>query len=380
MAKLPVRPMQVRATLVMGEDEPCWCTSGLAWGQCHKGRAEEKPENVHQASVKLRREYERGYCSHPRAPEGCDSGIIRAHTLQRNGTLNRIAKHGHVYAARTMTNGLRTGFELKPEKVGIKQASTFMGFCNKHDTEMFRPIETGDLPLDARTAFLLSFRATAYELYEKRAGLRGLQGLRPDAGRGIMDQERIVNALLPRIIQLELPVADYTAWKSQLDDAFLAEDYSRFRLLAIEFDGILPLASTCVVQPPYGLGGVEIQDMEEEHLEKVAYAITTRGDNSLFVLCWQQGGTAAQTFVDLLLAAPEADLATAAMLVALFYSENTYFDPDWWEGLSESQRAWMVEVLAVGIPDRMRLSPQDAFSPDRAEVRLDFGVRDVFQA
>lgn len=380
MPRVKLRSMTVQAKLQMGDDEPCWCTSGKPWGHCHKGRSEEKPENIHVGSARMRAEYEKGYCSHPLAPQACGSGLMRAHTLQRNGTLNRIAKDNHVYAARNMAEGLEHGRDLQLKKLGVRRASTFMGFCNKHDTEMFRPIETGLLPLDAKTAFLLSFRAAAYELFEKRAALRGLRSLKPDAGRGIMDQERIINAILPSIIALELPEADYTAWKAELDAAFLAEDYSDFRLLAIEFEGVLPLASTCVVQPPYGLGGVEIQDMEEEHLDKIAFAITARGENTVFVLCWSRAGAAAQIFADLLVATPTEQLATAVMLVALFYSENTYFAPTWWEGLDETERAWIIEVLAFGVPQRMSINAQDAFSPERAKVRLQASVREVFQA
>ncbi|MCK5910344.1 MAG: hypothetical protein KAG62_10370 [Caulobacter sp.] len=381
MPKLPIRPTEVRAKFVMGEDEPCWCTSGRRWADCHKDREKEKPENFYQGMAKLRREYERGYCSHPQAPDACaTTKIIRAHTLQRNGTLNRIAKDGHVYSAKTMAHGLATtNGEFVPQREGLKSASTFLGFCGKHDTEMFKPIETGLLPIDAKSAFLLSFRAAAYELFEKRAGLRGLKNLKPDAGKGIMEQERLVNALLPQIVALELPVADFTAWKEKLDAAFLAGDYSAFSMFAVEFEGVLPVASTCAVQPGFGIGGVPVQDLSEEHLAKIAYSITMRGDHSVFVLCWSKDEPAAQKFADLFMAVPPEHMATAAMLVALFFSENTFFSPEWWEGLTKDERAWIIEVLAVGIPSRMRLTMKEALSPDTARVRLEFAVRNILQ-
>jgi hypothetical protein len=51
--------------------------------------------------------------------------------------------------------------EVIPRKNDIRDASTFMEFCEHHDREMFRPAEVGHIFLNQEISFLLSFHAIA---------------------------------------------------------------------------------------------------------------------------------------------------------------------------------------------------------------------------
>jgi hypothetical protein len=65
----------------------------------------------------------------------------------------------------------KNGGKVIPRKMGVRTASTFFGFCSRHDTEMFRPVEYGHRGLTNENCFLLSFRALAYEVIMKRCAL-----------------------------------------------------------------------------------------------------------------------------------------------------------------------------------------------------------------
>lgn len=79
----------------------------------------------------LVREYEKSYqkpqkCMYP----GCDSqSIIYSHSLQRGGGIQIISENSHVYWP---VFDERSG-KMRIEKIGINKASTFPGFCNKHE-------------------------------------------------------------------------------------------------------------------------------------------------------------------------------------------------------------------------------------------------------
>ena len=83
----------------VGRNDPCWCGSGLKYKKCHLRRAKETPINIQELLDAFNDAFFGSeYCLHPNASlQVCDGGIIKAHTIQRNGGLNRIAKDYHVY-------------------------------------------------------------------------------------------------------------------------------------------------------------------------------------------------------------------------------------------------------------------------------------------
>lgn len=89
----------------------------------------------------------------------CSGPIVAAHSVQRNGYgLCMIAEAGHVLA---LTPD-RTG-EPKMVKIGVRNASTFTGFCGYHDTTIFAPIERSEFELEPEQVFLHLYRSFCRE-------------------------------------------------------------------------------------------------------------------------------------------------------------------------------------------------------------------------
>lgn len=109
------------------------------------------------------------YCLHPSAsPSTCGRVIARAHSVQLRGGLRRIARNGHVYrySANAFDYG-RPG-RLVNKLIGIRNASTFPGFCDLHDNATFEPIDNEVFSATAEQCFLLSYRAIARAIFTKR--------------------------------------------------------------------------------------------------------------------------------------------------------------------------------------------------------------------
>jgi len=105
---------------------------------------------------KLKNESRYKECFH--GGKSCSSRIIKAHSIQRNRILNKISDNGHVLVFRLSDSVW--GFELS--ETGNAIASTFSGFCNHHDTEIFSPIENFNYsPNDQEQEFLYAYRALA---------------------------------------------------------------------------------------------------------------------------------------------------------------------------------------------------------------------------
>lgn len=109
-----------------------------------------------------------------KAPEclcpNCRASAIRSHSQPRGGSLLHIAENGHVMGI--CRRIAATLYDATPEsapspsiiKIGLKEASTFWGYCNKHDTELFKCLETRELQKDdIEQVFALHLRALSFE-------------------------------------------------------------------------------------------------------------------------------------------------------------------------------------------------------------------------
>lgn len=100
----------------------------------------------------------------------CRASAIRSHSQPRGRSLSHIAENGHVIGicrriASTLY-GATSKFPPNPSivKIGVREASTFWGYCNKHDTELFNCLETKELRKDdIGQVFAMHLRALSFE-------------------------------------------------------------------------------------------------------------------------------------------------------------------------------------------------------------------------
>lgn len=101
---------------------------------------------------------------------GCNQRAINSHLLQRHGVLSNVVEKGHCYELRekdifSWTKDMPP-FEFK--RCGIQDAISLHLFCNHHDTEIFKPIESGVVDYDDYgNQLLLSFRSICAEIRRK---------------------------------------------------------------------------------------------------------------------------------------------------------------------------------------------------------------------
>ena len=86
----------------------------------------------------------------------CRGKIKSAHSIQNNRVLNRISEEGHVYTIDFTVENSRGTPEFK--KISRNKASTFFGFCDYHDTEIFKPIEVSSYHNTVEQNFLFAYR------------------------------------------------------------------------------------------------------------------------------------------------------------------------------------------------------------------------------
>lgn len=101
--------------------------------------------------------------------EGCNQTAIISHLLQKRGIINSIAEQQHVYE--NSLNAFKKDF-FAFNRIGLNEALSYPGFCNKHDTELFKDIESGVFDYKAyKTHLLLSYRALMIEKRKKEINI-----------------------------------------------------------------------------------------------------------------------------------------------------------------------------------------------------------------
>ena len=79
--------------------------------------------------------------------DGCSEIAINSHLIQQNGLLNNISINGHLIELR-MRDAFKWNKEESPivfQQIGIRKALSYKVFCNKHDTQIFKPIESNNV-------------------------------------------------------------------------------------------------------------------------------------------------------------------------------------------------------------------------------------------
>jgi hypothetical protein len=128
---------------------------------------------------RMRVEFRKKYCLHPDAPKACSTRIISAHSVQKAMLEKYIAVDGHVmqYSVELLPDPAM-GLWVRPRRRGINQATTFYGFCHKHDSDLFRPLEISNFAFEPEQIALLGYRSICRDAYQKDAAIAAMDSAR----------------------------------------------------------------------------------------------------------------------------------------------------------------------------------------------------------
>lgn len=305
-------------------------------------------------------ELREGYCSHPDpSTDPCSEIIVRAHTVQRKGGLAAIAEAGHVLTVKpTMKEILETGGNPNPRKIGVNNASVFPGFCSRHDTTLFKPIEAKSLSLTTDAAFLFSYRAIAYERFAKEAELRSAD-IQRDADRGHPFSKQAANQmfLAAFVAGIMIGLRDLERWKDQFDARLLSGARDNFHFVAVRFDSVLPVVACGAFHPEFDFRGNRLQQLGRDGVdfEHITLTVTTFAEQTILVLGWIGSGDGpAKALAESFVAIDDARKADAVVRLLFIHTDNLFFRPSWWTSLTETDRRALAEMTQSGTPMRMR--------------------------
>jgi hypothetical protein len=326
----------------LGRNDPCWCGSGKKFKKCHLDREKAPQRTIQEAIEAAQAAYAQRVCLHP-DHTSCNRGIIKAHSVQQNGGLSRIAVRGKVYGIRennigdlTKTNGL-----LAPKLVGIGQASTFTGMCGFHDDETFAPIEKKPFVSCPEHTFLLAYRHFCKEVFTKRAASALLPHLRTgDRGQPFEMQfalQRLLNAIQKGF---EQGAEDAETIKAFYDRALLAKDFSDVRYYVVRFKEVPDVLACSGNFPTFDFAGNRLQTLIELNKlpDHVTFSIIATDTGGAAIFSWLGEPPYSERLANSLHELPDVEFGDAIVRFAFEHCENIYMSPIWWDTLDEEAK------------------------------------------
>ncbi len=206
------------------KNQPCLCGSGTRALNCcwalpynemlTKKRKIAIEQAFQEANIKL--------CLYPDSAN-CSEHIIRAHSIQNNKILTTLADNGDLYMLKP--NFFEFG-DTKLQKVGRAKATTFTGFCSKHDGEIFLQIESQDyIPGNKQQEALFAFRAFAKEWHAKLVSEK------------FIENQKFTNSELEAVLMgTKLALDDINQDLLVFKDILLKGEYDKIETKIITFD------------------------------------------------------------------------------------------------------------------------------------------------
>ncbi|OCL26611.1 hypothetical protein U472_11545 [Orenia metallireducens] len=305
----------------------------------------------------------------------CSSKVINAHSIQNNKILNKISDDGDVLGIKVKIN--KFGFP-KPtlERIGRKKASTFLGFCNEHDTNIFKPIELYDYKIgNKEQEFLFAYRALAKEyntkrtvknLYEKMLSLskeelidlRKFCGIPIDIGLNDYKKHlklisRGTNESIEKLESLKIPM-----------NINLGKDkFYKIESKVIELPEEYHIAVSSLFFIEWDVEGNLINDLiYYKNIKPIFLTIFPQNQKTFIIMSYLQQHKNYFEFIDnqILNRALEKQKVIVSNMVTL-YVENVYLSPIKWESLSEKEKRDYLKLYDMSLfskPNSLLVDPK----------------------
>lgn len=200
----------------------------------------------------------------------CKLPIKSAHSLQRQGALKQLESsiNGNMklYCHSEREENFKDIFlDLKP--IGKKEASTFFGFCNYHDTNLFSSIENNPEITDINSdehCFLHSYRSFAHSYHRKYEEFKLFNS----------NNNKVIEALIKKYgyylfkahkCQVELALKDLEKPKLLLDSYIENSNYDELDYLVFEYPYKVPIGCAANITPSHTYSGKAINTSNDQN-------------------------------------------------------------------------------------------------------------------
>lgn len=330
--------------------------------------SDERPK-LWQLEKLLKNSFSAKLCLAPKPlKKECSGKIIRAHSISKSASLKTIARNGHVYTMSASVFSLeKSKGKIGLELVGINRASTFTGFCQKHDKYLFKEMEDEEFVATPCQMFLLSYRSICREIFTKISSMAAFQKttmIENNDPAATMFRETFIE---PMTIGTKAALRDLERVKKKYDSSFFSRKFDDYLFYYVVLDYPIPVVTSGAIFPHNDFGGELLQDLSDENLEadEVTFNAVKPNDGGAF-LFWGRNTSVTRAFLKSFHEIDD-DLKASTFINFVFtHCENICVSPEWWESLSEAQQIMLNERYNSGVGP-WNLQSESILLPEQVE-------------
>lgn len=316
--------------------EPCWCGSRKLFEQCHLDRQRQRKITDSEIRSNVSRIMDANqYCCATFDAANCGTFIKGAHTIQRGRVLQSMAKDGHVGSFYRNIGGFSNIGDIKN---GVKrQASIFYGFCDYHDTELFKNFEVSEFTVSQENCWASSYRAICHEYYQKHAAKSAVLWQKEQCDRGYALYEQLL--LQEQLAVLERDIhkgfTDIHVIKQKCEALKTNNQLDQLTSYIIQLDKPLDIAVCSTMSPYVDINGVQIQNLGDPdiHFQHFFISTVTMQGNATYVISHLNEHTIIAAYLRDIFSRGNIFILDWLTKSIFAYSENTYFRLDWWTSI-----------------------------------------------
>lgn len=315
----------------------CWCLSGLKFIDCHFNRKNKLHNKNHQQNEKFKKIITHPECLH-RNVTSCSNKIIKAHSISNKGSLSSISQKNHVY-------GFKMGFQgLEFTKIGVNNASTFYGFCKKHDDLLFSSFEKSNFEKTSKQLFDLCYRAICQEHYTVLRTIDLFKEIKKtiDIGYDLIEQIELQISINSQIYFHDLGIKYSEYYKKQLEKKYSQlhhEDCLKHYIFELDKNYPKFQSSSCF-NLEFDLNGQRLQNLDKAYIQSKNIFINciSLQSKGYFIISWfKENDYFGKKIINSIISTPSLIEDKLFSLVFL-YIHNTFVSPEWFESLTEQQK------------------------------------------
>lgn len=292
--------------------------------------------------------FQRGRCLHYDNGDRCDE-IIKAHSIQRNQSLSAIAQNSHVYQINKSIGSLiKNQGRITFKKCSIYKASTFLGFCKKHDNELFEPIDNYPLKPTDQQVLLYSYRSLCRELFVSENGLEFVS----NQLEKVANQDAIKSMYSGYVIGKTFGLENLKRHKLYYDKSLKNKSFSDVRYVIFKSHQQPTIAFSGLFYPDFDFLGRELQNLADQtkELQLITFCSAPTENGWAYIFAWHEtSSTVCIEFMrslETMIHRNKNSLSDYLFRLVMKNCENLAIAPNWWDNLDEEKKEIITDKVA----------------------------------
>lgn len=350
----------------LSNKEPCPCGSGKTYKECCKKKPTKMFHNEKEAlhfTGQMMKKSKRKICLY----EGCSvkpKGIIKAHALQENRILNKLAVNGIVKMQDFTENPVI--LEIVPNRpepfyfltdVPISSATIATCYCKTHDDLLFAKIEKKQYDLqslDNEQLFLFAYKTFAFELYTQMAAMKF---------NCLMFENVPQTQKNPLVIHeyrnCKEKLKDLQCYKTYFDNALERKDFNGLETIVFEIPFEIQFANYMTISPPFDIEGKKIKAIEKK-TKRLKFMFFTsfpvNGKSYILISALKDDMKYFGEYFQKMRTAPLSLVEYYINVLIPLYSQNLIISPNLWNKWDERTQAGVQFAVADPQSSKMLLA------------------------